>query len=261
MDYVLILGCGDIGSAVAHQLKTNDCQVIISDIRFPAHARCEMGFVNSFYDDTYVLDGIKATYVDVPLFQKNSAVLTCSIDMMDIMSMSKPIAVINARMSKRSVANHPTWWSCGVNPLLIGLGPGFTSAQNCDFAIETARGEFLGTEVIGSTKLLDGDPLTVDGLSRERIVYAPNTGVWQTVLNVGDAVIKGDEIGYLDKDPVRAPATGILRGISRNTAHVTINQKIIEVDPSQQLKRTGIGERPLKVAKGVIQALKQRHVL
>ena len=40
-----------------------------------------------------------------------------------------------------------------------------------------------------------------------------------------------------------------------------INQKIIEVDPSQQLKRTGIGERPLKVAKGVIQALKQRHVL
>jgi xanthine dehydrogenase accessory factor len=261
MDYVLILGCGDIGSAVAHQLKTNDCQVIISDIRFPAHARCEMGFVNSFYDDTYVLDGIKATYVDVPLFQTNSAVLTCSIDTIDIMSMAKPIAVIDARMSKRSVANPPTWWSCGAKPLLIGLGPGFTSAQNCDFAIETARGEFLGTEVIGSTKLLDGDPLTVDGLSRERIVYAPNTGVWQTVLNVGDAVIKGDEIGYLDKDPVRAPATGILRGISRNTAHVTINQKIIEVDPSQQLKRTGIGERPLKVAKGVIQALKKRHVL
>jgi xanthine dehydrogenase accessory factor len=261
MDYFLILGCGDIGSAVAHQLKTNDCQVIISDIRFPAHARCEMGFVNSFYDDTYVLDGIKATYVDVPLFQKNTAVLTCSIDMMNIMSVAKPIAVIDARMRKRSVANPPTWWSCGVNPLLIGVGPGFTSAQNCDFAIETARGEFLGTEVIGSTKIRDGDPLIVDGLSRERIVYAPNTGIWQTAFNVGDVVNKGDEIGYLGKDPVRAPATGILRGISRNTAHVTINQKMIEVDPSQQLKRTGIGERPLKVAKGVIHALKQRHVM
>ena len=261
MDYVLILGCGDIGSAVAHQLKTNDCQVIISDIRFPAHARCEMGFVSSYYDGAYVLDGIKAAYVDVPLFQKNNVVLTCSIDMVDIMSMAKPIAVIDARMSKRSVAHPPTWWSYRGKPLLIGLGPGFTSAQNCDFAIETARGEFLGTEVIGSTKLLDGDPLTVDGLSRERIVYAPHAGVWQTVLNVGDAVIKGDEIGYLDKDPVRAPATGVLRGISRNKAHVAINQKMIEVDPSKQLKRTGIGERPLKVAEGVIHALKQRHFL
>jgi hypothetical protein len=77
----------------------------------------------------------------------------------------------------------------------------------------------------------------------------------------GDAAIKGDEIGYLDKDPVRAPATGVLRGISRNKAHVVINQKMIEVDPSKQLKRTGIGERPLKVAKGVIHALKQRHFL
>jgi xanthine dehydrogenase accessory factor len=261
MDYFLILGCGDIGSAVAHQLKTNDYQVIISDVRFPAHARYEMGFVISYYDGAYVLDGIKATYVDVPLFQKNNVVLTCSIDMMDIMSMAKPIAVIDARMSKRSVAHPPTWWSCGAKPLLIGLGPGFTSAQNCDFAIETARGEFLGTEVIGSTKLLDGDPLTVDGLSRERIVYAPSAGVWQTAFNVGDLVNKGDEIGYLDKDPVRAPATGVLRGISRNKAHVAMNQKMIEVDPSKQLKRTGIGERPLKVAKGVIHALKQRHVL
>lgn len=261
MDYVLILGCGDIGSAIAHQLKTNDCQVIISDVRFPAHARCEMGFVSSYYDGAYVLDGIKAAYVDVPLFQKNNVVLTCSIDMVDIMSMAKPIAVIDARMSKRSVAHPPSWWSCGVRPLLIGLGPGFTSAQNCDFAIETARGEFLGTEVIGSTKILDGDPLTVDGLSRERIVYAPIAGVWQTAFNVGDAVNKGDEIGYLDRCLVRAPATGILRGVSRNTAHVTMNQKIIEVDPSHQLKRTGIGERPLKVAKGVIHALKQRHFL
>ena len=103
--------------------------------------------------------------------------------------------------------------------------------------------------------------MTVDGLSRERIVYAPIAGVWQTAFNVGDAVNKGDEIGYLDRCLVRAPATGILRGVSRNTAHVTMNQKIIEVDPSHQLKRTGIGERPLKVAKGVIHALKQRHFL
>jgi xanthine dehydrogenase accessory factor len=181
--------------------------------------------------------------------------------MMDIMSIAKPIAVIDARMRKRSVANPPTWWSCGVSPLLIGLGPGFTSAQNCDFAIETARGELLGTEVIGSTKILDGDPLTVDGLSRERIVYAPNAGVWQTAFNVGDLVNKGDKIGYLDKDPIRAPAAGTLRGISRNTAHVAMNQKMIEVDPSNQLKRIGIGERPLKVAQGVIHALKQKDVL
>ena len=94
MDYILVLGCGDIGSAVAHQLKTNGCQVIISDNRFPAHARCEMGFVNAFYDDACILDGIKATYDDAPQFQKNAAVLTCSIDVMHIMSIAKPKVVI-----------------------------------------------------------------------------------------------------------------------------------------------------------------------
>ena len=261
MDYFLILGCGDIGSAVAHQLKINECQVIINDVRFPAHARCEMGFVSSFYDGASVLDGIKATYVDVPQFQRNAAVLTCSIDMIDIMSMAKPIAVIDARMSKRLIATPPAWWSFGAKPLLIGLGPGFTIAQNCDFAIETARGEFLGAEVLESTKVLDGDPLTVHGLSRERIVYSPSAGVWHTALNVGDAVSKGDVIGYLDAEPLRAPATGTLRGISRDTAHVRMDQKIIEVDPSHQLKLTGIGERPLKVAQGVIHALKKRHFL
>lgn len=261
MDYILVLGCGDIGSAVAHQLKTNGCQVIISDNRFPAHARCEMGFVNAFYDDACILDGIKATYVDAPQFQRNAAVLTCSIDVMHIMSIAKPHVVIDARMSKQLIATPPAWWSCGMRPLLIGLGPGFTTSQNCDFAIETARGEFLGTEVLGSTKVLDGDPLTVHGLSRERIVYSPSAGVWHTKLNVGDTVSKGDVIGNLDAEPILAPATGTLRGISRDTAHVRMNQKMIEVDPSHQLKRTGIGERPLKVAQGVIHALKKRHVL
>ena len=261
MDYILVLGCGDIGSAVAHQLKTNGCQVIISDNRFPAHARCEMGFVNAFYDETCILDSIKATYVDVPQFQRNAAVLTCSIDVMHIMSIAKPKVVIDARMSKRLIATPPAWWSFGAKPLLIGLGPGFTIAQNCDFAIETARGEFLGAEVLGSTKVLDGDPLTVHGLSRERIVYSPSAGVWHTALNVGDTASKGDVIGYLNAEPIRAPATGTLRGISRDTAHVRMNQKMIEVDPSHQLKRTGIGERPLKVAIGVIHALKKRHVL
>lgn len=148
-----------------------------------------------------------------------------------------------------------------MRPLLIGLGPGFTTAQNCDFAIETARGKFLGAKVIGSTKVVDGDPLTVQGLSRERIVYSPSAGVWHTALNVDDTVSKGNVIGYIDAEPIRAPATGTLRVISSNTAHVEVNQKIIEVDPSHQLKRSGIGERPLTVARGLVHALRIKRLL
>jgi hypothetical protein len=49
-----------------------------------------------------------------------------------------------------------------------------------------------------------------------------------------------------------------LRGISHGNAQVSKAQKIIEIDPSHLEQIYGIGERPMKIAQGIIKALHTR---
>lgn len=253
----VIQGSGDIGSAVAHQLFAEGYCVIITDSLYPAHARRGMSFVDAYYAGTAKLDGVKAHYTNSIIVPGQDDVLVTTHEVEKLLSHLDIAVVIDARMRKREIPELPVWKK-SYKSLLVGLGPGFAPNTNCDIAIESAWGELLGSEVKCSTKHLDGEPRPINGLSRERIIYAAKTGMWNTKLDIGALVRAEDILGEIDGLMVCSPMTGTLRGISHHGAHIKENQKIIEVDPSNKAQVVGLGERPKKIAQGVVRSLKAR---
>jgi xanthine dehydrogenase accessory factor len=87
-------------------------------------------------------------------------------------------------------------------------------------------------------------------------VYAPLTGNFSTRLQVGDKVIAGHVIAKINETPLTAPISGVLRGITHDSVPVEQHTKIIEIDPrSEQAQVSGIGERPARIADGVLTAI------
>jgi xanthine dehydrogenase accessory factor len=145
----------------------------------------------------------------------------------------------------------------GLAPLSIGLGPGFVAGDNADLVVETAWGESLG-KIIRSGSALDyaGEPRPLGGHGRERYVYAGRAGIFRTDRAIGDRVREGDEVARIDGSVVVAPLSGILRGLTHDGASVVAGAKVLEVDPRGDPARAfGVGERPDRIAAGIIGAI------
>jgi xanthine dehydrogenase accessory factor len=147
--------------------------------------------------------------------------------------------------------------------MTIGLGPGFVAGVHADIAIETAWGDSLGAVIeSGPTRPFEGEPRPIGGAGRERYVYASKAGRFQTDRRIGDCVAAGEEVATLDGDLVVAPLAGVLRGLSARGARIGNGQKIVEVDPRGDRSLCfGLGERPHRVAMGVVGALLRRGIL
>jgi xanthine dehydrogenase accessory factor len=148
-------------------------------------------------------------------------------------------------------------------PLTIGLGPNFVAGQTVDLAIETMWGERLGAIIeAGSTMPLAGEPRPIGGVGRARFVYAPAGGRFETSARIGDRVEESAVIATIGEIGLRAPISGVIRGLTRNGVEVAIRTKVIEVDPrGNPAAAFGLGERPRRIAEGVLKALTTAPVL
>lgn len=258
MAVVLVRGSGDVGSAVAHTLFANGFHVVIHDTARPPHARRGMAFTDALFDGTARLDGLFAKRArdaedTRPMASCGRAIVVSDASLDCVVSRVKPHILVDARMRKRSVPESQR----DIAPVSVGLGPNFTAGVNADLVIETGWGDDLGRVIThGSARSLAGEPREIGGYTRERFIYAPAAGTFATRFNIGDKVTQGEELGAIDGVPVLCPMTGILRGISHDGAFVEVRTKIIEIDPHcNRAKAFGLGERPTRIAEGVLAAL------
>ncbi|WP_219910145.1 nitrate reductase associated protein, partial [Variovorax sp. WS11] len=223
----------------------------------PAHPRRGMAFADALFAGTATLEGVvaqRAPNLDTLLSigAIDELVPVCDAPLGELMQAYPPDVLIDARMRKRSAIEDQRTLA----PTVVGLGPGFDTRTNCHIAIETAWGECLGYVVReGRTAALEGEPRPLDGVGRERFVYAPTQGVWHTALQIGSRVTKGPSIGHVEGHQVVAPLDGFLRGLSHDGVAVAKRQKIVEIDPRDVPQVFGQGERPRAIAKGVLKAL------
>jgi xanthine dehydrogenase accessory factor len=250
---VVVRGCGDVGSAVAHALYLQGADVIVSDEPAPAHPRRGMAFTDGFFETQAELDGVVARQApEVVARADDDPVWLSDRPLDELLRAAQADVLVDARMRKHLPPDDQR----GVASTVVGLGPGFDTRSNCDLAIETAWGESLGRVVAeGRTSRQGGEPRALGGAGRERFFYASGEGTWHTGLHIGEAVTQGQVVGSLGDVDVRSPLTGVLRGLSHDGAHVARQRKIVEVDPRLDARVTGLGERPRAIAQGVLQAL------
>lgn len=255
---VLIRGANDVGSAVAHCLFMAGYSVVIHETPQPTTARRKMSFTDAVFDGHAVLDGVEAELITeislLPeLLRSHHVIPVFEEDTNELLKNLRPHILVDARMRKHLQPETQR----GLAKLTIGLGPNFVAGETADLAIETNWGASLGQIVErGATHPLQGEPRAIDGHARDRYVYTPSAGVFHTLLQIGDHVSQGQEVARVDSIPLHAPIPGILRGLTHDGVPVTSKTKVIEIDPrTHDTQISGIGERPARIAEGVVTAI------
>jgi xanthine dehydrogenase accessory factor len=255
---ILVRGSGDVASAVGHILFKAGYKVFIHDSPQPSATRRRMSFSDAIFNGNAVLDGVNAQLInDIPELKAQLKALTLfpitTIDLADILSILQPEILVDARMRKHEQPEI----QIDKAPFTIGLGPNFTAGVTVHAAVETGWNEDLGKVIWnGSTRPLEGEPQKIAGHARDRYVYAPVAGIFRTKLNVGDMVAAGQEVARIGDVSLCANIDGMLRGLTHDGVPVSQKTKVIEVDPrGEKAKISGIGERPGRVAEGVMEAV------
>jgi xanthine dehydrogenase accessory factor len=263
----IVVGCGDVGSAVAHALHRAGCAVVLVDHADPPWTRRGMAYTDAWYVGAAELVQIDACFCasvrSIPfVLDRRDMIAATTWSWQGVAAALRPVAIVDARVVKRQApASLKTEDSAA--PVTVGLGPGFIAGLHVDIAIETAWGDDLGAVIeSGPTKPFEGEPRQVGGAGRERYVYASKAGRFQTNRRIGDHVAAGEEIATLGGDLIAAPLAGALRGLSARGARIVAGQKIVEVDPRDDASLCfGLGERPRRIAAGVVEALARRAVI
>ena len=262
---ILVRGSNDVSSAVAHALFYAGYAIAIHEVPEPTVTRRKMAFTDTIFDGHASLNGLESRLIKQSFLLRGILVqheiVPVTIGKFEkVIKTIHPQVLVDARMRK----HHQPEPQLGLALLTIGLGPNFITGSTTHLAIETGWGEHLGQVIrSGAPHPLQGEPKTINGHARNRYIYAPCAGIFQTAYQPGDPVEQGQEIARIDSTPLRAPLTGVLRGITRSGVPVSVKTKIIEVDPrGEDAQFSGIGERPAIIAQGVLLAVqewKQHH--
>jgi xanthine dehydrogenase accessory factor len=255
---VLVRGASDVGSAVAHALQESGFAVVVHDDPKPSHARRGMSFTDALYDGVATLAGVRGKRArdagDLPpMVRCRRAVVLTDLAIADVLNLLSPDVLVDARLRKRVIPEPQR----GLAPLVIGLGPKYEAGVNADAVVETAWGDDLG-KLMRSGRCRDfaGEPQVIAGHGRDRYLYAPCDGEFSTTLRIGHVVAAGQEVARIGTRTLRAPLSGRLRGLTHAGAVVALGAKVVEVDPrGTDAQIYGLGERPRRVARGVLEAV------
>ncbi len=221
-----------------------------------------MAFTDALFSGRAELDGVLAKHAqrrsDIRrMLRCRKAVPVSDAPIEFLLQAVRPDVLVDARMRKRAAPERQR----GLAPVVIGLGPNFRAGENVDIAVETAYGAQLGAVIeSGETQPLEGEPRELGGHARDRFIYASHAGTMRTTYRIGDHVEARTIVGVIDGTELPAPLSGWLRGLARDGAHVEQGNKVVEIDPIGEAPRQGLGERPRRIAEGVLDAIERHSV-
>jgi hypothetical protein len=257
MPFAVILGTNEIASAVAVNLYRGGYFVVLSHDPLPPVIRRKMAFHDILFDDPVTIAGVTASRADNGLeilsrLGRSKCVIVTELGLLDLIVLRTLDILVDARMQKYQVTPDLR----RLARFTIGLGPGFTAGDNCDFAIETRPSKSGRILQRGATDAADGLSRRLGGSGAERFVYSPLPGRWHTPLEIGTRIFKNFIVGHLGGEAVRAPFDGVLRGVVRDGTEVPDGVKLLEVDPrGRKASWTGIDTRGKTIANAVTKAI------
>jgi xanthine dehydrogenase accessory factor len=252
----LILGGGELGSAVAHRLVGAGVEVVVVDLPEPTCIRRNVCFAMALVEGRKQVEGVLGLGVDGAAEARKIAasgrVAVTAGDFRELVKPLEPGVIVDARMLKTG-KDVPS----GLAPLVIGLGPGFSAGDDVDVVVETERGHDLGRVIRkGGAHPDTGRPGVIAGESSRRLVRAPGSGAFRPTVDLGSLVSSGQVIGYVEETEVRAPIDGLLRGLVAAGVRVREGRKMGDVDPrGSAIDPLTISDRGRAVAGGVLEAV------
>jgi len=254
---VLIRGGGEVGSAVAHRLHRCHFRVCITELASPLAVHRGTCFSEAVYDITKTVEGVAAERTTPSLRQiyriwQNGNIPIVVDPELSVKPLIRPDVLVNAMMLKGETSTRIT-----DAPLVIGIGTGFRAGGDVHLVVESNNSHNLGRVIEeGESEEDTGIPLEVGGAAKERVIWAPDTGVFTTKKSIGDSVTADEVVGGLDDLPLKTKISGIVRGILRNEVRVSVNAKLVEIDPINDSSICfAIRDKMRAIAGGVLEAI------
>lgn len=259
---VLVIGGGELGSAAAHRLARSGLGVVVVDVARPKCIRRKVCFATAALEGRTEVEGIRALHVatadEALRLVRAGEVPLLTLGYRKVCRQINADVVVDARMTKTDSDISPD-----LAPLVIGLGPGFEVGANVDVVVETMRGHDLGRVIErGRAAPFTGVPGAIEGLTRERVIRSPKSGVFRPRAEIGGMVKQGQVVGVVGEGTdggragkVPAPISGLLRGLIAGGSRVRKGQKIGDVDPrGRSVDAATISDKGRAVAGGVLEA-------
>lgn len=263
---LVIRGGGDLASGAAYRLFRAGLRPIITELPQPLAVRRSVSFSESIFTGYITIEGVtgrNARDLDHALEITRQNEIPVLVDphagimqqLVDQEIAGRKSILVDARMKKRADNSQllPA-------DLVIGLGPGFVAGVNCDAAVETMRGHFLGRVIWqGAAEGDTGVPDSVAGRDNERVLRAPVDGVLIALAELGDLLEVNQPIAQVSEVILRAPFRGVLRGLLRPGMAVSTGMKIGDIDPRGDPRFCQmISDKSLAVGGGVLEAILSR---
>ncbi len=257
-DLVVVRGGGDLGTGVAYRLNRAGFPVIVTDVEQPTAVRRAVAFAEAVYADEVEIEGVtgrKVANVDqaiatlreggVAVLQDPDASVADELD---------AAILVDAIMAK---GKYDTGTRREDADVVIGMGPGFTAAEDVDAVVETDRGHELGRVYYeGTARAYDGTPGERLGHTHERVLRAPTGGRWETSTELGEMVDADEVVGHVDDEPVSSEIEGLVRGLVHDGVEVEEGAKLGDVDPrGESVDHTKISDKALGLGGGVLEAV------
>jgi len=242
----IVIGAGEIGSAVAVVLHRVGCAVVLTDEVDPAWPRRGMAFTNAWYIGNAELDGEAAVFCaslkSIPaVLDRHRAVAATSWSWAGIARSFQPAIIVDA--SLRSPGGGMLAADCHAGAVLtIGLKTNGSPEVGFDVAVECPPDEYSG--------------------DAGNAVAAAHNGRFSTSRRIGDRVAAGEVVGGIGSHAVVAPCDGALRGLAARGARVQRGARIVEVDPrGDPVLCFGLDERAAAIAREVLRAATEHGAL
>jgi xanthine dehydrogenase accessory factor len=228
---IVVRGGGDLATGVIQKFFRAGFQVVILETSAPTAIRRSVALCEAAYDGFAQVEDMNCRRVsDIDELENcwQAREIPLLVDPAgETIGQIKPSAVIDAILAKRNLGTHRD-----MAPITIALGPGFRAGEDVDAVIETMRGHDLGRLIFkGSAMANTGIPGEIGGKSSQRVIHAPASGAVIHKKQIGDVVQGGDVLFTVGGIEVRAPFTGLLRGLIREGAAVPQGMKIADIDP------------------------------
>lgn len=253
---VFIRGAGDIATGIALRLRRARFQVVMADVAHPTAIRRTVCFSQAIVNGETAVEGVTARLA------KNREEAAAVLARGDIPVLVDPEAktaqrlnadvLVDAILAKRNLGTKIT-----DAPVVIGVGPGFTAGVDCHAAVETMRGHTLGRVLYEGSPLPNTNvPGLIGGYAGERVLRAPDDGVFHLCKDIGTVVSEGDTVGEVNGKPMQCTISGVLRGILPDGTPVHRGMKAGDVDPRCKVEYCdSASDKALAVGGGVLEAI------
>jgi xanthine dehydrogenase accessory factor len=188
-------------------------RVVMTDIEAPTAIRRTVCFSQAIPNGSAKVEDVTSIFADsvdkVEEIIRNNAIPVLADPNANCITALRPDALVDAILAKRNLGTKIT-----DAPVVVGVGPGFCAGRDCHAVVETMRGHYLGRVILQGEPIPNTNiPGLIGGFAGERVLRAPDDGIFHQLLEIGDRVSPGDIAGTVNGKPMECTIGGILRGI------------------------------------------------